>query len=30
MLDENGDPIRDEGFIKSTLRSISPIKVLTN
>ena len=25
MLDDNGDPIRDEGFIKSTLRSISPI-----
>jgi hypothetical protein len=25
ILDDNGDPIRDEGFIKSTLRSISPI-----
>ena len=25
MLDENGDPIRDDGFIKSTLRKISPV-----
>ena len=25
ILDENGDPIRDEGFIKSNLRKISPI-----
>jgi hypothetical protein len=25
ILDENGDPIRDDGFIKSTLRKISPV-----
>ena len=25
ILDENGDPIRDEGFIKRGLRSISPL-----
>ena len=25
ILDENGDPIKDDGFIKSTLRKISPV-----
>ena len=25
LLDDNGDPIRDEGFIKSTLRKLTPI-----
>jgi len=25
ILNDNGDPIRDEGFIKSTLRKVSPL-----
>ena len=25
ILDDNGDPIKDDGFIKSTLRKISPV-----
>ena len=25
LLDDNGDPVRDEGFIKSTLRKLTPI-----
>ena len=25
ILNDNGDPIRDEGFIKSTLRKFSPV-----